>query len=82
MDPNVFTLGEFYTKNWQLIAIKDIKKGDELTQNYNQSCGYELRTNEVIMRDFLKICGEYNVEKRPSKLTLSAVKVRVRSSKL
>lgn len=83
MDPNIFGDSQFYTKdNWDLIAIKDIKKGDELTKDYNQCVGYELRPNDKIMQKFLQICNEYGVEKRPSRLTLPPCKVRIRTSKL
>ena len=82
MEPNVFTTGEFYTKQkWKHIAIKDIKYGDELTQDYNQSSGYEVRGNEQIVKQFLDICKQYNVEKRPSKLTLPPVKVKINTQK-
>ena len=77
------TTGEFYTKSrWQLVARKDIVAGDELCQDYDQSSGYEVRGNERIVREFLAICEQYSVEKRPSKLTLPPVRVQTKQSKL
>ena len=76
--PNVFSDCEYYTKQqWKLIACKNIEIGDELTQDYNQTVGYEVRNDEKIMRDFLNLCEQYNVEKRPSKLTLPPRKVKI-----
>ena len=83
MDPNIFITGEYYTKkHWDLIATKDIRKGDELTQDYNESVGYEVRENDKVMQQFLKICKDYNVEKRPSRLKLPPYKITIRASKL
>lgn len=47
------------------IALKDINEGEETLVDYNGCSGYDVR-NDNAMVQFLQLCKEYGVVKRPS----------------
>ena len=77
-DPNFDTHTErFTTDEFRIMAVRRIARGEELTNNYDESVGYERHGEEKVMKDFLALCVEHGVEKRPSKLTLPPLMVTV-----
>ena len=82
-DPNISEHTNYFTnETWECIAIKDIKKGDEICVNYNDTVGYEKRLNELIVKQFLNLCKAYDVNKIPSTLTMKPLKAEIIRSKL
>ena len=72
---SIDTSSNFFTEDdWDIFATRDIEIGDEICTNYTKTVGYESR-DDMIIREFLELWGNYNVEKRPSKLTFHNVKV-------
>ena len=49
-----------------------------MTNNYDETVGYEKHGEEVAVREFLALCAEHGVEKRPSQLTLPPLRVTIR----
>ena len=77
-DPNCDPHTERFTADeFRIVAVRRIEKGEELTNNYDESVGYERHGGEQVMKDFLALCEEHGVEKRPSKLTLPPLMVTV-----
>lgn len=76
--PNVVQIGErFVASHLLLVAATDIDVGDELTVNYDSTVGYEKYGHEEHVKQFLKLCDEHGVQKRPSALTMGPVKVNL-----
>ena len=76
--PNCFQDCDRFTKAKVTIeATRAIARGDELTVDYDSSVGYERHGNEALVRDFLALCADYGVEKRPSRLTLPPLRVEL-----
>jgi len=50
-----------------LVALRDIRQGEECLIDYNHSSGYDVRTDKPIKR-FLSLCDEFGAIKRPSDL--------------
>ena len=67
-----FTADEF-----RIMALRDIKRGEELTNNYDETVGYERHGEDPVVKEFLALCAEHGVEKRPSKLTMTPIMVTV-----
>ena len=67
----------FTTHVVRITANRAIAKGEELTVSYDESVGYEKHGDEPVMRDFLALCAEHGVVKRPSQLTMPPVVVVV-----
>ena len=67
-----FTVAEF-----RITALRAIARGEELTNDYDETVGYERHGGEQVVRDFLALCAEHGVEKRPSRLTLPPITVTV-----
>ena len=67
-----FTAAEF-----RITALRAIARGEELTNDYDETVGYERHGGEQVVRDFLALCAEHGVEKRPSRLTLPPIMVTV-----
>jgi len=68
----------FTPENFRRItATRPISIGDELTVNYDKIVGYEECGDVPVVRDFLALCQEHQVEKKPSRLTLPQLRVTV-----
>ena len=67
----------FTSREVSITANVNIKKGQELTVDYDSSVGYERHGQEPAVRDFLALCAAHGVEKRPSRLTLPALQIRI-----
>ena len=61
----------------RITATRPISIGDELTVCYDKIVGYEECGDDPVVRDFLSLCQEHQVEKRPSRLTLPQLRVTV-----
>ncbi len=48
-------------------ALRDIEDGEEIFVDYDSCSGYDTR-NDAAMVDFLNLCNEFGVDKRPSAL--------------
>ena len=77
-DPNCDPHTERFTADeFRITAVRHIARGEELTNNYDVTVGYERHGEEQVMKDFLALCAEHGVEKRPSRLTLPPITVTV-----
>lgn len=61
----------------RLLARRDIKKGEELTVDYDLSVGYEKFSSETGVASFLQLCDALEVVKRPSELTVLPATVTI-----
>mmetsp|Transcript_102307 Transcript_102307/g.312914 ORF Transcript_102307/g.312914 Transcript_102307/m.312914 type:complete len:333 (-) Transcript_102307:331-1329(-) len=68
----------FAADSLQLVALTDVRAGQEFTVNYDHSVGYERCGGEPHVQQFLVLCQAHAVEKRPSLLTGAPVEVVVR----
>mmetsp|Transcript_41890 Transcript_41890/g.110961 ORF Transcript_41890/g.110961 Transcript_41890/m.110961 type:complete len:188 (-) Transcript_41890:198-761(-) len=71
---------EYYTApEWDTVALRDIPMGEEVCIDYDHSSGYEARSDEPHVQEYLELLDRYEVEKRPSKLTLPPAKFVISS---
>ena len=67
----------FTADHTRITARRNIARGEELTDNYNEAVGYEKHGGEQVMKDFLELCAKHGVEKRPSRLTSPPITVTI-----
>ena len=77
-EPNCDSRTERFTAaEFRITALRAIARGEELTNDYDETVGYERHGGEQVVREFLALCAEHGVEKRPSRLTLPPITVTV-----
>ena len=78
-NPKVAQDGAFFmAPEMRLTSKRHIEQGEELTVDYDKAVGYEAQGDHECIAEFLKLCEEHGVQKRPSRLTLPPVQVRMR----